>query len=487
MARDELPPEVSDGAGVGLRTRAIRGAGWTVGTHAVLQVFRLASNIALASLLGPAVFGLVAITSVIRRGIDMFSDVGIEPSIVHNPRGEQDEFLQTAFLFKICRGVAVFFVTCAIAYPAAEHFARNDPGARQLLWLIPASGFSAAVMGLQSPAIHVLARRLQFEKIAILRLGMRVVGILATLSWAILSPSAWAIIGGGLIACAAEAVATYFVRPQSNVRPRYHRSCASELLSFGSWVFLSTAMAFVATSLDRLVLGSLLTLSELGVYSIVLGLGLTLLQVLEQVASRVLFPVLARFRDRPDILAMRGEEARLTFYEIGAACVAAFIVLAPEFFDLFYDERYAGAGRLAPWVGIFVWTSMLSVPIVPMLLAEGNSKVLFLAKLAQATGLVFGLSLFHWAGVEGFLLGMAAGPWIALLVMLRGAPVRVSRCMREIAGFSVLVGGWVASAAGIVHVVGDVGELGVSLMFGIMPIAVAAGRRMPWAVLRHGK
>ena len=56
--------------------------------------------------------------------------------------------------------------------------------------------------------------------------------------------------------------------PGRRNRFRLEREAALSMLRFGRWIFLSTALTFVASEGDRLLMGKLLTMEELGVYNI---------------------------------------------------------------------------------------------------------------------------------------------------------------------------------------------------------------------------
>jgi len=50
-------------------------------------------------------------------GVAMFSDVGIEQSIIHNKRGNDPAFVNTAWTVKVIRGVLMWLVLCLLAAP----------------------------------------------------------------------------------------------------------------------------------------------------------------------------------------------------------------------------------------------------------------------------------------------------------------------------------------------------------------------------------
>src|SRR5690606_27171143 len=102
-----------------LRERVIRGSAWASGAFGARQVIRLASNVVLAALRTPAVLGVMYVINLLLQGLQMFSDVGIGPSIIQNTRGEEPRFLHTAWTIQVVRGFMLWAAGVAMAYPLA--------------------------------------------------------------------------------------------------------------------------------------------------------------------------------------------------------------------------------------------------------------------------------------------------------------------------------------------------------------------------------
>ena len=64
----------------GLTHRLFRAARWTLVGYASTQILRLGSNLILARLLAPEMFGVIAVGHVVIAGLRMFSDVGWVPA-----------------------------------------------------------------------------------------------------------------------------------------------------------------------------------------------------------------------------------------------------------------------------------------------------------------------------------------------------------------------------------------------------------------------
>lgn len=93
-----------------------------------------------------------------------------------------------------------------------------------------------------------------------------------------------------------------------------------------------TIVAFLSGSLDRILMGKLLTLDELGVYSIALTFARVGVEVSNRLSHTVLFPVLAKSQHDPVTLVGQSIQARSLILLIGGAVVNGFAILSPVFF-----------------------------------------------------------------------------------------------------------------------------------------------------------
>ena len=101
--------------GSSLNARFMRSSMFTMGGYVATQVLRLGSNLILTRILFPEAFGLMALVAVILQGLTMFSDVGVSPSIMQSKRGDDQQFLDTAWTIQVIRGTLLWLFACAIA------------------------------------------------------------------------------------------------------------------------------------------------------------------------------------------------------------------------------------------------------------------------------------------------------------------------------------------------------------------------------------
>jgi len=420
------------------KSRALKGSAWTLIGYGGAQVIRLGSNLLLAHLLFPAAFGVMSLVTVVMQGLQMFSEVGIGPSVIQNRRGSEPDFYNTAWTIQVVRGVILWLAACALAWPAAEFFGRTDPLGKELLTILPVIGLTSVLGGFTSTAIYTLNRDLKIAQLTMLELVPQCISVAAMIVWALLYPSIWALVGGWMVYSVVRLPMSWWLEPSVRNRFRWDRSALGDLLHFGVWIFLGTIVAFLANSLDRVLLGRLLTLEELGIYSIALTFSRIGIEVATRLSNTVLFPILSRSQDDPPKLVAQSLHARGLILLAGGALVCSFAVLAPLFFQWLYDPRYAAAGSIARWLAIGVWASILLSSMERVPLALGHPRASFVANLVSTGGYLLAVPAYYWWGLPGFILGNTAGTVLAHFALLPWIPVKRNQMILQTLGYTAV-------------------------------------------------
>ena len=253
------------------------------------MVIRLGSNLILTRLLFPEAFGLMALVNAFLMGLAMFSDLGIGPSVVQSSRGDDPQFLDTAWVLQIARGVVLWVFTCLLAWPLAAFYGQPSISA-----LLPVAGLGVLIAGFNSTSLMTLQRHLRVAKQTLVRLAGQITGVSVMLAWALIHPTVWALVAGGVVGHAVTLVLSHGVVADRRDRPRWDRESARDIFSFGKWIFLSTVLTFLVGHADRLIFGKVVPLDTLGIYSIAAMLATLPTGVLHGVGWAVVFPALSR-------------------------------------------------------------------------------------------------------------------------------------------------------------------------------------------------
>lgn len=429
-------------AGDDFGNRAKSGTHWVLMAFGLGQAMRLVGNLVLAALLYEEVFALMAIVLAVMFGLAMFSDIGLKTNVVQHPRGDDPDFLNTAWTLQVLRGVLLFVMTLVVAWPVSRFYGANDPKAFELLYLIPMAGLSALASGFESAKMLTAARHLRIKEVTKIEVVAGMVGFPLTMLLAWHMRSVYAIALASVLGSVVQMVLSYHMLEGPRSRFRWDHESVRTIFSFGKWVFVSTLFTFSAAQIDRLAFGAMYPLAEVGVYSIAVGLAVMVPTLVGRLQTIVLFPWYSRMLSQGTPLSEVFDKTRPATLVASTYLCTLLVVGSSSFFDLAYDDRYALGGVLLPALAIGGWFSCLDSMYGSAFLASGRPKwtaftnafkvVAFLALLVPLSLLELDITkaalaiaiceALRWgvSNLMGRRLGLRGGGWelAALVVFL---------------------------------------------------------------------
>ncbi len=396
---------------------AIKGAIWTIASYGSSQIIRFASNLILTRLLLPELFGLVGLAYVFITGIHLFTDIGLGPSIVQNKRGEETEFLNTAWTMQVVRSLFVWLCLISITWPVANFY--EEP---RLLWLLPIISINTLIGGFKSTSVSTLERKMSVKRVVLFELGTQIVSTTVMVVWAWFDRSIWAIIAGGFIGSLMELVWSHFLIPGKSNRFAWEKEAVKEIFSYGKWIFLSTLLFFLCSQADRLILGKIFTLTMLGIYGIAFTLGDMPRQVIIAISGRVIFPSISMLADLPreELRAKILKNRNLILIPL-AIGLAIFVSFGDQLILLLYRKEYVAASWMMPILALGIWHTTIHCLMGSCLLAIGKSQYGAMGNLVTFLSISIGIPIgYHFMGNLGAVIAVAVGDIPTYLVVTYG-------------------------------------------------------------------
>src|ERR1700722_3775887 len=90
-----------------LESRALNATVWTIVQYGAAQGLRLVNSVILTRLLFPEAIGQMTLVTTLIVGITLLSDIGLAPSVIQSQRGDEPDFLNTAWTLQAIRGGAL--------------------------------------------------------------------------------------------------------------------------------------------------------------------------------------------------------------------------------------------------------------------------------------------------------------------------------------------------------------------------------------------
>jgi O-antigen/teichoic acid export membrane protein len=402
-----------------LRTgKLVTGTVWTLGGFGLGQAIRLGTNVALARLLAPELFGTMLIVNTLMTGIQLFSDVGIGQNIVHSPRALDPKFYNTAWSLQILRSIGIWLIIFLAAVPAAHFY-----GAPILSAILPVSGFSMVLLGLASVSPAILQKKMLYGRMTVFTLATALISSAIIITFGCLSPTIWALVLSGVAGTAVSTVLSYFLVPGLKLRFQIDRPSLSEITSFGKWVYFNSMVYFLSMNFDRLYLAKAVPLHVLGIYGIARSLSELFGTVATHLGSAVIFPFISSHADLPretlrrELVSIRGK-----FLALVALGCSLFIATADLGIKLLYDQRYYAAAWMLPVLTLGSWFSMLATTNESTMLGLGFPSYTAIANSVRFLLLAVGLPLsLKFEGLHGAILTLV------LVEVCRYVPVYIGQ------------------------------------------------------------
>ncbi|MEO1227378.1 MAG: oligosaccharide flippase family protein [Myxococcota bacterium] len=407
------------------RSRIMSSTGWTTLGHGAVQLIRLGSSLVLTRLLVPEVYGLMELVYVFLTALYLFSDVGLGTCIVQSPRGDDPNFLNTAWTIQAIRGVLLTLVSVPIGVGASLFY-----GQPMLAYLIPGIGLVALIDGFDATSLHTESRRIHLRGVIKLEVALQLGTVFAQVGAAMVWPSVWVLVLGSWVGALIRLVGSHRFLPSIPHRFLLEPEALREIFTFGKWIFGSTALHFVSIQGDRLILARLLEgFADLGVYAIAgrLKMAVQVLQV--RLVRAVVFPAFAeRYRElasspheRRRLLARSYDQARLRLDAVFVTAAGVLMVLGSSVIDLLYSAEYAQAGAILEIFSVEVAMSAALTPAETLLFALGMTKYTFFRSFGRAVWIVVAVPLgWHWGGFPGLVWAVALSEVPTLVVVWFG-------------------------------------------------------------------
>lgn len=360
-----------------LRQKVVKGVAWTAVQNGGSQALSAITFFLLARLLGPEVFGLVAMAGVFLALMQVFSEQGFTEAIIQRDKLEP-EHLDTAFWINISISLLLTILSIAIASLIAKLF--NQPKLTPIICWLSLSFLLSAFKGTQEA---ILRRQFNFRALAIRSLIATLSGGIVGVTMAFLGYGVWSLVGQQLVS---QLVGVLVLWKACEWRPGLKVSInhLKELFSYGINLVGMNFLNFFNQRADDLLIGYFLGPVALGYYSIPYRILTILAGLLPGSATQVALPTFSRLQQEP-------ERLRQAFYTAGQLTS---LISFPVFFGL----------------------SLLAPELLPVLLGNKWIPSIEVMQILALAGVIFSVAYFYGS----IMMAMGKPSW-ALKISLINA------------------------------------------------------------------
>jgi O-antigen/teichoic acid export membrane protein len=402
----------------------VRGAAvWAMAGQYLGFAVQFASSVVISRwFLGPAQLGLYSIAIALALVMAVIQDFGMARHVAALPRLTREDLARCATVsLLMALGIAVLIA--AVAWPAAQVY--HQPGLVPILLILAGSYLFSpfAVMPLA-----VLSRTMGFHGHFVVNLGSALVQgavavALAAMGWGAVS-LAWAT----LAAAASRGVIAQVMRPTLPWPLRLDG--IAPILASGSRLSLITVVGALGSRMPDMVVGRLLALQAVGLFSRAVGLSDQFRMLIAGAVGQVFFPAFARIRDRGEPLGPAYLRVVAGYTALLWPGMAGLALAARPIVRLLYGPAWAG---VAPVLGMVALLEVVlcAMPLhldLPVLM--GKTRQLVVRNVIDTVASVALLAAgCHW-GLTGAAASrlVYAGVWLLLYARFMDQVVRFDRC-----------------------------------------------------------
>ena len=430
---------------LGQRIRS--GVAWLMFGNTGSQVLQFLFGIALARLLVPADFGMIATIQILTGLVSLVSSGGMGQSLIRAKRAEARDF-DIVFTIQLALGVLI----CGGIFVVAPWFARffDNPLYVELL-AISALNFLLRPFALIRSAW--LNREMNFKGAAAANLTTSVVSGTASVSMALAGMGVWSLSLGGLIAALTINLMLYRLTPL-RLKLRFDAQVARQHSAFGFNMTVIDLLSHIRTESISLILSKLAGPAFLGLFNKAESLARMPNRMITPATGQVVFRALSKVADDID------QSKYIMYRTITLLSVYAFpflvglIWVAEPLIAVLYGEKWlpaAEAARIMAIAGFFL-TSLR--PCTVLLEAQNRLHqemlVLAVSVVAGIAACVIGL---RW-GLTGVAWGILFMHFLALVItyafVLKAIPTRISDLVRAL-GPALMLNGFLCLALAALH------------------------------------
>jgi O-antigen/teichoic acid export membrane protein len=381
-----------------MKAQAYTAVRWTTFVTAARVALQTIQLIVLARLISPQDFGLMAMIVTVTAFIQMFSDLGINQSILQDQNISQ-KTLSALYWLNLAVGVLMTVIVAASAPALASFY--SEPA---LAAPLAACSLSFVLLALGQQVKVLTEKRLDFKSVAMIELASAIISTVATLVSAYMGAGVYALVLGVLLLTGGNSI-LYLLFARNGWRPGFDFDLkeAGRHARVGLYL-LGTSLANTATvQLDVIIVGRMLGSAALGAYSVPRELCLKAMYATNPIITRVGMPIISRAQGDKDLLRRVYLQTIRMTSSVNFPIYMAIALFRHETTYLLFGEKWAASADLLGMLAIWGMFRSLGAPIGILLYGTGNSKL----ALKQSIGVMVAIIPMCFLGAVWGTMGVA--------------------------------------------------------------------------------
>jgi PST family polysaccharide transporter len=396
--------------------RAAREVPWALLTYAASRGINILTTIALARLVTPHEFGLVALAALTIQTISLFNDLGLGGALI--TRKELDRRAMGTMLTLMLGMHALMTVVIVAVAPLAAALFREP----RLTGILLALAGTVVLAGASWFQDALLQRQLRFRRRFVAQMVQSGVYMVVALALGFAGAGVWSIVIGQVAGLLVYSIVLLFLAPL-RVRPAFDRTEAREAFAAGRGFMLQGGLDFLRRNVDYLAIGRFLGAKNLGYYSMAYRLGELPYFAIADPVARVSFPAFSKMHHADE----DPRPAYLTTLRLVALLACPLGVLLSAAADPFTRTLFGGTWlpMIGPLAVIGIWAAIRPVQTTASWLLNSIGRAGSVARVSAVVvgpfiaGVVLAAALADITAVAWVVVAESLVSLVAIAVLVR--------------------------------------------------------------------
>lgn len=285
----------------------LRSAVLLLSGNAIFFLLMLVRNLLIARLLSVEDYGIAATFALTMAMVEMASYIGLQKQIVQAKNGDDPHFQSALQGFQALRGLIASAILFSIAKPISNYF-----GIPEVVWAYRILALIPVLNALQNLDIHRMNRKLRFTPMIITKTLPAAISLAAVWPLTVFVGGWQVMLWAILIQATATTLMSHFVA-ERRYRIAFDLTIMRQSLSFGWPLLINSGLMFLVFQGDKLIVGRVLGMEALAIFSIGVTLTLTPTLVFGSSAQNLFLPRLSALAHQEKEQISRNRHAAVSF------------------------------------------------------------------------------------------------------------------------------------------------------------------------------
>ncbi|MCB9460378.1 MAG: oligosaccharide flippase family protein [Anaerolineaceae bacterium] len=314
-------------------SRAVNSIKW-VGLSIILpRLLTPLVTVILGKMLNPDDFGIVGIALALNTFADIVVGYNWGMAVIRS-ENNVNEVANLSFVLMTGLSVMLYGAFWILSPSIATGY--DNP---ILITIIRLVSLSLIISALSAVPKALMEREFRYKQLFAVRTGSNIVANVIVLIWVLLAPSIWVIVAQPILIAVIQFITSYRL---TKWRPRFYWniSLAKEILTFNSFIVVSSFVSWLLIYGDNLFAGALLGTTQLGVYILGWNLAMVIPSAIASGMAQLAYTTFSRFQNEPQQIGKQ----LLQLHRLGSIALfpisAGIAVIAQPFSELVYGNKW---------------------------------------------------------------------------------------------------------------------------------------------------